>query len=340
MHKRILFCFLIVFLLSGIQCGLFEPENGKGSVRIHLVTDTNSVQLAKTQESLSSVRCVLKKGSNTVHDQNHLKENGSFQIDIEDLDPGDDYSINLYGKNSSGDIIGWSSKEGISVAAGEETNVSMSWQGTSTVTDIDGNVYQTVKIGSQWWTAENLKVTHYRNGDAIPNVTSYSEWSHLTTGAYCNYNNDENNATVYGSLYNWYTVNDNRNIAPAGWHVPTDAEWKELEMCLGMSQAEANASGWRGTDEGGKMKEAGTAHWQSPNTGATNESGFSALPGGDRLGIGGPFYNMGYSAYFWSSSEDLGSFVLSRRLGYSGSEVERFSILMRRGCSVRCVRDN
>lgn len=95
---------------------------------------------------------------------------------------------------------------------------------TGTVTDIDGNVYQTIKIGNQWWMAKNLKVTHYRNGEAIPNITNDSEWINLSTGAYCAYNNDNGNIATYGLLYNWYTVVDSRNIAPSGWHVPTDDE--------------------------------------------------------------------------------------------------------------------
>lgn len=138
-----------------------------------------------------------------------------------------------------------------------------------TVTDYDGNVYQTVLIGDQCWMMENLKVTHYRNGDPIPHVTDGVTWGNLTSGAYCNYNNDEGNVATYGRLYNWYAVDDSRNIAPAGWHVPSDAEWQTLVDYLG---GDAVA--------GGKMKEAGTTHWASPNTGATNESGFTALPGG------------------------------------------------------------
>ena len=159
-----------------------------------------------------------------------------------------------------------------------ETNTSNS----ETVTDIDGNTYKTVKIGNQIWMAENLKVTHYRNGDIIPNVTNNFEWAYLSTGAWCVHDNDGSYANTYGYLYNWYAVNDIRNIAPEGWHVPTDEEWKELEMYLGMSQTEADDTGYRGTNEGGKLKEAGTTHWETPNTGATNETGFSALPGGCR----------------------------------------------------------
>jgi uncharacterized protein (TIGR02145 family) len=207
-----------------------------------------------------------------------------------------------------------------------------------TITDCDGNVYQTVLIGDQCWMMENLKVTHYRNGDPIPNVTSDTEWENLTTGAYCEYNNDPANVETYGRLYNWYAVDDSRNIAPEGWHVPTDAELKQLEMYLGMSQAEADDYGWHGTDEGGKLKEAGTTHWNAPNTGATNESGFSALPGGYR-DYGGFFGNMGYYAHFWSSAEHHSGSAWDRYLGYNRSRVYRYYNYNQSGFSVRCVRD-
>jgi len=207
-----------------------------------------------------------------------------------------------------------------------------------TVTDIDGNVYQTIKIGDQWWMMENLKVTHYRNGDPIPNVTDNTAWYNLTTGSYCNYNNDEGNVATYGRLYNWYAVSDSRNIAPAGWHVPTDEEWKQLEMNLGMSQAQADTTGWRGTDEGGKLKEAGTTHWDTPNGGATNGSGFTALPGGYRDTNGG-FNYIGYDALFWSSTEHDSSNAWYRLLNYYSSQVSRYYYDKRSGYSVRCVRD-
>ncbi len=204
-----------------------------------------------------------------------------------------------------------------------------------TIIDIDGNVYQTVKIGDQWWMAENLKVTHYRNGDEIPNVTDSTEWSNLTTGAYCNYDNDANNATTYGSLYNWYAVNDSRNIAPTGWHVPSDAEWKELEMYLGMSQSDADDTGYRGTDEGDKLKSI--SGWYSDGNG-TDDYGFSALPGGYR-GNDGNYYFMGNKAGFWSSTEDGSYNAWSRILNSSYSGVYRNGSNKEVGFSVRCVRD-
>jgi uncharacterized protein (TIGR02145 family) len=206
-----------------------------------------------------------------------------------------------------------------------------------TVTDIDGNVYQTVTIGSQVWMAENLRVTHYRNGDSIPNVTIDSAWVDITVGAYCDYNNDVNNAAIYGRLYNWPAV-DSRILAPAGWHVPTDAEWRRLEMTLGLNQTQANATGWRGTTEGGELKEAGTTHWLSPNTGATNVSGFSALPGGARH-FDGSYYFAGFAAFFWSCTEIGGGVVWHRNLYNLYSGVGRYSEYGPFGYSVRCVKD-
>ena len=157
-----------------------------------------------------------------------------------------------------------------------------------TVADKDGNTYKTIKIGSQTWMAENLRVTKYRNGDPIPNVTDNTNWASLTTGAYCWYNNDAANKAAYGALYNWHAVADGRNIAPLGWHVPTDAEWSTLIDFLG-GQSVAKE----------KIKEEGTGHWVSPNSGATNDSGFTALPGGSLIG---GFIDMGTSGNWWSSS--------------------------------------
>jgi uncharacterized protein (TIGR02145 family) len=163
---------------------------------------------------------------------------------------------------------------------------------TGTVTDNNGITYKTVKIGNQWWMAENLRSTKFRNGELIPNVTENAEWAQLTTAAYCCYNNNETaNASTYGYLYNWVTAADSRNIAPEGWHVATDADWQTLVTFLGGTYT-----------AGGKMKEAGFAHWVSPNTGATNSSGFTALPTGSRGGRNGEFGWMGLGNDYWSSS--------------------------------------
>jgi uncharacterized protein (TIGR02145 family) len=196
-----------------------------------------------------------------------------------------------------------------------------------TVTDIDGNVYRTVTIGSQVWMAENLKVTHYRDGDSIPNVTDSTIWPNLLTGAYCDYHNDTTLVPTYGRLYNWYAVADSRTIAPAGWHVPTDLEWQTLVDSLGDS-----------TVAGGKMKEKGYAHWFDGNVGATNESGFNGLPGGYRYGTGSCL-DMTVSAYFWTSTEYAYSYAWARILSCYGAGVYHAYRPKLYGFSVRCVKD-
>jgi uncharacterized protein (TIGR02145 family) len=211
-----------------------------------------------------------------------------------------------------------------------------------TVTDIDGNVYNTVTIGTQIWLKENLKTTKYDDNTLIPLVTESSAWDDLTTLAYCWYDNDIDNKSTYGALYNWYAVsrstNGDKNICPSGWHVPTDDEWKQLEITLGMSQNDANNTGNRGTIEGGKLKEAGTTHWSDPNTGGTDESGFSALPGGYRHSLGN-FYVMGSNGSWWSSTEVEECCAWGRDLAYNGSSIERYDYNKTAGFSVRCLKD-
>ena len=188
-------------------------------------------------------------------------------------------------------------------------------------------IIKSIQIGDQLWMAENLKVEHYRDGTAIPTGYSDSEWGNLSTGAYAVYDNNETHADTYGYLYNWYAVNDSRNIAPEGWHVPTDDEWQTLVDYLGGSSV-----------AGGKLKEAGTEHWNSPNTGATNESGFTALPGGCR-DDGGGYDGMGYYGYFWSSMGSSSSYTWGRELGYDFSDVFRDYYCKQDGFSIRCLRD-
>ena len=218
----------------------------------------------------------------------------------------------------------------VSCSAAQE-NIQPSTSNDS-VKDIDGNSYKTVKIGNQWWMAENLKVTHFRNGDEIPCVTDNDQWFNLTSGAYCNYNNDTANVALYGRLYNWYAAVDSRNIAPEGWHVPTDDEWQELVEFLGGD-----------TLAGGKMKGTGTIEggdglWYEPNKGATNESGFSALPAGGRT------YDVatdvaGSYAYFWSTKNYHHWYGWHRYLYYNNAEVYRYNYYNQFGFSVRCIKD-
>lgn len=208
----------------------------------------------------------------------------------------------------------------------------------NTVTDIDGNVYQTVQIGNQIWMAENLQVTHYRNGDAIPNVPGNTEWEALLTGAYCVFDNNITNLSTYGRLYNWFAVNDPRGLAPEGWRVPTDVDWKGLEMFLGMSPADVDIADWRGLDQGAKLKETGTAHWPAPNSEATNVSGFTALPGGDRI-ENGSFLYLGFYTSFWTSTGSSADAAWRRHLHCNDSRIYRSEYYKRAGFSVRLVKE-
>lgn len=196
-----------------------------------------------------------------------------------------------------------------------------------TVTDVDGNVYHTVTIGTQVWMVENLKTTKYNDGTAIPLVTDGTAWSGLTTPAYCWYNNDEATyKNTYGALYNWFTVNSGK-LSPTGWHVPTDAEWVTLITYLGDS-----------TMVGGKLKETGTAHWNSPNTGASNSSGFTALPGGSHYN-NGLFYLNGKYGWYLSSTESSSSDAWHVYMQYNSSQIYRITGSKVIGFSVRCVKN-
>lgn len=207
-----------------------------------------------------------------------------------------------------------------------------------TVTDFDGNIYDTVKIGTQVWLKQNLKVTHYRNGDLIPNYADSALWNDANSGARCYYNNDSAaNASVYGALYNWYTIIDNRYLCPLGWHVPSDAEWNILEKYLD-NTVDTTATGWVGTDIGGKLKEAGTTHWSSPNIGATNSSGFTALPGGIRCG-GGAYGGHWSLGSWWTAASNGTSFAWLRYMNYYYSQVEREYDYKIYGLGIRCIMD-
>jgi uncharacterized protein (TIGR02145 family) len=197
---------------------------------------------------------------------------------------------------------------------------------TVSVTDTDGNVYQTVTIGTQVWMAQNLKTTRYNDGSAIQLVTDGTTWSNLTTPAYCWYNDSIIYGNIYGALYNWYTVNTGK-LAPTGWHVPTDSEWTVLITYLG---GDAVA--------GGLLKETGTAHWASPNAGATNTFGFFALPGGERINDG-TFDYVGGTGVWWSSTASGAAISLYRSISYNAADVGHNSFSNVFGFSVRCIKN-
>lgn len=200
---------------------------------------------------------------------------------------------------------------------------------TGTFTDPrDNETYKTVKIGDQWWMAENLRATKFNDGMDIPLVTDNTAWLNSTTPAYCWYNNNfDTYGTIYGALYNWYAVNTGK-LAPQGWHVPTDEEWSTLITYLGGSSL-----------AGGKLKENGTSHWNSPNTGATNETGFTALPGGLRAVYNGGFAQVPRIGFWWSTMELDSIFAWNYFMSYYDSRIIRNRIEKGDGLSVRCIRD-
>ena len=213
--------------------------------------------------------------------------------------------------------------------------------GSDDLVDIDGNVYKAVKLGSQLWMAENLKGTRYRNGEEIPEVTDDDEWSELETGARCAYGNDEDNADTYGYLYNWHAVADKRNIAPEGWHVPTDLEYKVLKdylLSLGRSGRDKNL----GRYPHGSRLAGGADLWKHDELTSHSEfgtSGFSARPAGYRNYNDGNFCNLGINAYFWSATEVDTGRAFNWGLNYGHTEMSHDNAGKRYGHSVRLIRD-
>lgn len=206
-----------------------------------------------------------------------------------------------------------------------DANGLASWQAPPPPPTVN---YQVVWMCCNPWMIKNLDVATYRNGDPIPKVTSNTAWAALTTGAYCYYNNDSTTyAATYGKLYNWYAVNDPRGLAPEGWHIPTYFEWATLTTCLGGN-----------TVAGGPMKEVGTTHWATPNTGATNHSGFTALPGGWRYD-NGAFGLISTWSFWWSSTDYDTSLIWIRYISYNSAELDSGGGGKRYGMSVRCLRD-
>jgi uncharacterized protein (TIGR02145 family) len=202
----------------------------------------------------------------------------------------------------------------------------------------DGNVYKWVKIGNQIWMAENLRATNLNDGTPLHEITDNTLWENNTTGAYCWYDNDITSyENPYGALYNWYAVYTGK-LSPTGWHVPTDDDWKQLEIYLGMSQEQADEVWLRGTVEGGKLKDIGTEHWNDPNIGATNETGFSALGGGYRISSG-TFVDMKNTGHWWSSTVFDPSNAWYRYIRADNSTIGRLGNSNHLGFSVRCVKD-
>lgn len=241
-------------------------------------------------------------------------DTGRFMGQVSGLNPATQYFIKAFSKNNIGESFG------------EELNFTT----PATVSDFDSNVYETVKIGNQLWMAKNLKTSHYLNGEAISstNPATLDISGEASPSYFWAYGGNEVNTTDYGKLYTWYAVTDSRKVCPAGWHVPSDAEWTTLETTLG-GYAIA----------GSRLKEYGNAHWLAPyNADATNESCFTLLPGGYR-GNTGTFFLIQNSSYLWSSDASDANNSWSRLLEAGNGSVSRTGLNKASGASVRCVKD-
>jgi uncharacterized protein (TIGR02145 family) len=263
-----------------------------------------------TKPDLTATKCVLLND----------KDIGVFTTTLTGLSLGTTYYVRAYATNSAGYAYGnW---------------INFTTQGESITYDYDGNIYHNVTIGTQIWMIENLKTTKYRDSTPISNVADSIAWSTLTTGAYVNYNNDATNGDTYGRLYNGHAINNPRNIAPVGWHVPTDAEWATLITYLGGDTIAAD-----------KLIEAGNKHWLYFNKTGTNSSGFTGLPGGFR-GYNDPsaigkFFDIGSQSVWWSSTviNTYSNWGRSLVSAVNGNAINRFGLNWGLGLSVRCIKD-
>ena len=237
---------------------------------------------------------------------------GNFESNLSGLAVATNYYVRAYATNSAGTAYG--------------NQVSFASLQSGQFTDIENNVYNSVTIGTQVWMKENLKTTKTNDNNSIPNITENNAWGNSNSPGYCWYNNEKDkNRDNYGALYNWYAVNTGK-LCPVGWHVPSDYEWNTLITYLGGSDV-----------AGGKMKESGTLFWISPNTGATNESGFSARGGGQRSES---FSGQMESGIWWSATAQDYPFAWETVVSYNGTNASRWFLDKPRGFSVRCIKDN
>lgn len=251
---------------------------------------------------------------------------GIFQSSIINLEPSTQYYVRAYATNSAG--TGYGMTYSFNTKFEIKFNPNLTYETTA---DIDGNIYKTITIGTQTWMAQNLRTTHYRNGEPIIRIIDGTGWYNTTSSAYCNYLNISNDDTIamIGRLYNAYSISDSRQIAPAGWHISTRAEWDTLIGFLGGISAARL-----------KLKESGTTHWGVPNTGATNESGFTALPGGFR--VGDQFMNLSWQGVWYFSDLGSGNLITGRHLMLSFDENNNGIYgggSYTDGYSARCVKD-
>lgn len=295
---------------------------------------------------------ILDEGSDSITDKgfcwslevepdlsDHTSENIWPDDDIEwmmrGLLPNTTYFVRAYATNSLGTVYG--NEESFNTKPADAITLFNPDLSYDSIQDIEGNIYKTIVIGEQEWMAENLKTTKFSDGEAIPFIAMFSENDLPLSPGYSWYENNEVVfKDIYGAYYNWYAINTGK-VCPSGWHIPSDEEWKVLELYLGMSREEADAMGYRGSMEGAKLKESGTYNWVVGSEPGSNQSGFTALPGGSALRSEG---NVGL---WWTATpfgmDPVYSWIFCRLLYWDGSYIVRSEIFKGSFISVRCVKD-
>lgn len=335
---------IILFLLSIFfyGCSTTSEDNGNTTITVIPLAPTNligqlisasQINLTWTDNSTNETgfKIERKTGTGGYTVIASITSDNTIYID-DSVAPNSTYTYRVYSFNAGGNSINYSNEYEQTITA---------------VTDLDGNTYLTTVICNTYWTTKNLNVSRYRNGDIIPQVSNPSEFGQLTTGAWCYYNNDPSNGQIYGKLYNWYAATDPRGLAPKGYHIPNDSEWKTLSDCLGGVNV-----------AGGKLKSIGISLWQSPNLNATNSSGFNGIPGGKIQK--GNFSGINQEAYWMSSSQqnacccgpclvaghgvavhkDRGNLGLGGLIYDNGNSLPALGNWTdKMGLSVRCVKD-
>lgn len=303
----------LMLLINGCEETAIVLVPSQPTNLIATAVSENQIQLSWIDNSNNESGFKIERKSDT-QDYSIIANTEEDEVSFVDYSPFENttYTYRVIAFNSNPDVSNYSNESSATTPA------------ALTLSDIDGNVYPAIQIGTQVWMAENLKTTKFNDGTVIPFIDDNDTWSALNTPGYSWYDNDDAKGEIYGAQYNWYTVETDK-LCPAGWHAANDLDWSTLTEYLGGE-----------TFAGGKLKESGTAHWVWPNTAATNESGFTALPGGYH-NAAGLFNLIGVQGRWWSLDEN--KLAVCRYLDFESGALLRSDNLKGSGFSVRCVMD-